>query len=85
MILYNNEFKNNWDADVFTSLAKASLKAGGWVGYKDFYFKERPCNGLLGFGMSMDNLVGLKYIKRMGTSCTLTEIGLARYNELLGA
>ncbi|HWI55455.1 MAG TPA: hypothetical protein VNT57_07165 [Desulfobacteria bacterium] len=83
--MHNDEFKNNWDSDVFKTLAKASLKAGGFIGYKDFYFKEMPCNGLLGFGMSLDNLVKLKYIKRVGTSCTLTEKGLTRYNELQGA
>ncbi len=85
MILGDNEFKNNWDIDVFRTLAKASIKTGGWISYKDVYEKEKPCNGQLGFGMSIDNLVVLEYVNRLGCSYNLTEKGLKRYNELLGA
>ncbi|GEM_PF-3559885 len=85
MILCNGEFKNSWDIDVFTTLARVSIKAGGWVSYRNVYEKEKPCNGHLGFGMSIDNLVRLEYVNRKGCSCSLTEKGLKRYNELLGA
>lgn len=83
----SNEFRNSWDIDVFRALAKASVKAGegGWIGYKDLFDKERPCNGVMYFGMSIDNLVGLKYVSRFGTQCTLTDTGLKRFNELKGA
>ena len=97
----NNEFTNNWDMDVFKSLARASIKATAeadaikavntsiklqvWISYKDVYVKEKPCNGQLGFGMSIDNLVKLEYLNRKGCSCSLTDKGLKRYNELLGA
>ncbi len=99
--MYNNEFTNNWDMDVFKSLAKASINATAeadanrdvrtsiklqvWISYKDVYVKEKPCNGQLGFGMSIDNLVRLEYLNRKGCSCSLTDKGLKRYNELLGA
>lgn len=83
--LDNNEFNNSWDIDVFMSLAKASVKAGGWVGYKDLYEKERPCNGATYFGMSIDVLVKLKYVNRLGIECNLTDKGLKRYTELQGA
>ena len=83
--MYDKEFKNDWDIDVFTKLAKASLHAGGWISYKDFYEKEQPCNGIMYFGMAIDSLVGLKYVKRLGTRCNLTETGLKRYNAILGA
>lgn len=99
--MYSNEFTNNWDIDVFKSLARASIlataeanakvavktsiKVQAWISYKDVYFKEKPCNGQLGFGMSIDILVRLKYLDRKGSSCSLTDKGLERYNELLGA
>ncbi len=81
----SDEFKNSWDIDVFKTLAKASVKAGGWVSYKNVYEKEQPAYGLLHFGISIDNLVRFQYVSRMGTRCSLTEKGLKRYNELLGA
>ncbi|MDT3699593.1 MAG: hypothetical protein RO469_09200 [Thermincola sp.] len=64
---------------------KTSIKVQAWISYKDIYFKEKPCNGQLGFGMSVDNLVKLEYLERKGSSCSLTDKGLERYNELLGA
>lgn len=97
----SNEFTNDWDIDVFKSLARASVrataeananevvktpvKAQAWISYKDVYEKEKPCNGQLYFGMSIDNLVKLKYFNRKGSSCNLTDKGLKRYHELLGA
>lgn len=101
----SNEFTNNWDIDVFKSLAGATIKATirvraeakakgttktsvklqAWISYKDVYVKEKPCNGQLGFGMSIDNLVRLEYLNRKGCSYSLTDKGLKRYNELLGA
>ncbi len=100
--MYSNEFTNDWDIDVFKSLARASVKATAeakakmavktsikvqqsWISYKDVYEKEKPCNSQLGFGMSIDNLVKLEYFIRKGSSCNLTDKGLKRYNELLGA
>ena len=99
--MVNNEFTNNWDIDVFISLAKASVTATAeakakvtektlqkvtkWISYKDVYEREKPCNGQLGFGMSIDNLVRLGYFDRRGNSYTLTDKGLKRYSELLGA
>ena len=97
----DNEFTNNWDVDVFMSLAgasikataqanlevnvKTSLKVQAWISYKEVYLDDKPCNGQIGFGMSVDNLVRLKYLDRKGTSYNLTDKGLKRYNELLGA
>jgi len=99
--LYSDEFINNWDIDVFKSLARASVRATAeanakatvktsikvqaWISYKDVYEQDKPCNGQLGFGMSVDNLVRLEYLNRKGSSCNLTDKGLKRYNELLGA
>ncbi len=99
--MQDNEFTNNWDIDVFMSLARASIKATAqanekvavktslkvqaWISYKDVYLNLKPCNGQLGFGMSIDNLVKLKYLDRKGTSYNLTDKGLKRYNELMGA
>lgn len=96
-----NEFTNNWDIDVFKSLARASIKATAeaqakwvmktsvkaptWISYKDVYLQEKPCNGQLGFGMSVDILVKLEYLSRQGSGCSLTDKGLKRYNELMGA
>ena len=81
----SNEFKGVWDIEVFTTLAKASLKEGGWISYKNVYENEQPRYGILHFGVSIDNLVGCDYIHRVGTKCSLTEKGLKRYNELQGA
>ena len=99
--MYSNEFTNDWDIDVFKSLAtasvrataeanakvavKTSVKVQAWISYKDVYEKEKPCNSQVGFGMSMDNLVRLEYFARKGSSCNLTDKGLKRYKELLGA
>jgi hypothetical protein len=85
ILLYGDEFKNTWDIDVFKTIAKESIKDGGWISYKNVYEKEKPCNGQLGDGMSIDNLVGLEYVTRVGCSCSLTEKGLKRYNEIMGA
>ncbi|MHB8170081.1 MAG: hypothetical protein ACYDG6_00845 [Thermincolia bacterium] len=99
--MYSNEFTNDWDIDVFKSLARASVRATAeasakvavktsikvqaWISYKDVYEKEKPCNSQIGFGMSMDNLVRLEYFSRKGSSYNLTDKGLKRYEELLGA
>lgn len=84
----NTELNTSQDIDVFTRLAKASVtavKAEGWISYKAVYENEKPNYGLIQFGMSIDNLIKFKLFNRVGSKCSLTESGIKRYNELLGA